>query len=186
MRERETRTKADKKRSRLSCRFLYSAFHLFRFHISEAWNACLPQIHIRSIIIFPPRLLFHRCGWQLSRIFFSSLSSFLRSSLSHLRCFFLCLLGNLAVVMRRSVLVLDKRKGYRWRRRVRRIGGEGDPDGCERIRSRNVTWMQYLKAAQRQYSLLSTGALSRRLLCSIAKPSFEDEKREPPVTLIRH
>jgi len=139
------------------------------------------------IIIFPPRLLFHRCGWQPSRIFFSSLF-FVISSFLAVASTLLLPLSPWKPCGSYATFGPGTRQAQRipWRRRVRRVGGEGDPDGCERIRSRNVTWMQYLKAAQRQYSLLSTGALSRRLLRSIVEPSFEAEKREPPVILIWH
>lgn len=92
---------------------------------------------------------------------FTNTCLFFRRLLSPVRVVFvsvassLCLLGNLAVVMRRSVPSVGTED----------VGGGGGRAGRARIRSRNVTWMQYLKAAQRQYSLssLSRPFLSPRL-----------------------
>jgi len=67
---------------------------------------------------------FHHCRWQPSRMFFLHCR---RPFVSHRRvyvCFFLCLLGNLAVVTRRLDPLLRKREGYQWWRRVHR-GWEG-------------------------------------------------------------
>lgn len=99
----------------------YRTFHFSFFWRVERVSRADTKVY-PCIIIFPPRIP----PLQVAAFanVFSSLSSSLRFSPSYLHCFFLCLLGNLAVVTRHLDPLLRKREGYQWWRRVRR-GWEG-------------------------------------------------------------
>lgn len=145
--------------------------HFPRSHSSKAWkhmSRADTMVHPRALLLFFSALILA----VFASVFFLRFV-LIPSSFSRLRCFFLCLLGNLAVVMRRSV-ARDTRSGKEC--------AKGTERGRTRIQSRNVTWMQYLKAAQRQYSLSSLSAF----LAVYAPPPKTLRGREAPVTVIRH
>lgn len=156
--------------------FLFSFPYFPRSHSSKAWkhmSRADTTVHLRALLFFFHAYPSTLAGGSLCECFFFLRFILIPSSFSHLRSFFLCLLGNLAVVIcdvrSREILGVEKS--------AQRGGG-----GRTRIQSRNVTWMQYLKAAQRQYSLSSLSAF----LAVYAPPSKILRGRETPVTVIRH
>lgn len=171
-RKRNAKTKVDKKKRDFPFLFPFSYFHTpYSISFFRSVEMYVPRRHDTPacIIIFLPRLSFHPRKWQPSRMFFLRFalipSSFAVALLLPLSPWKPC----------GSYTTFGRGRYQEWWRVRGEDGGEST-----RIRSRNVTWMQYLKAAQRQYSLSSLPAfLAVSTLLRSSRP-FEAEKRRLP------